>query len=159
MSDENKHKDFINPIDPDKITENPHSLEYGHNVGSAVIKPEDIGKIKGRSLSAMEHQTDQQLGQIYEQMKLLAEQAQKIQTRKTISERIYKAEYRFEPIINHVYHLYEDEDGQELLSIIGPNQWGRTRKNKYVFLATIKLLADHTWEILETAESTEDESE
>ncbi len=42
---ENK-EEFINPIDPDKITENPHSLEYGHHAGSALIKPEDQGKLK-----------------------------------------------------------------------------------------------------------------
>ena len=147
---ENKEK-FINPIDPDKITENPHSLEYGHHVGSSVVKPEDIGKIKGRSVTAMEYQTDQQLSQIYEQMKLLAEQAKKIQTRKTISERIYKAQFRFHTIINHVYYLYEDHDGLEVLSIIGPEQWGRSRKNVYSYIATIKLLADHTWEIMDVA--------
>ena len=52
---------FENPIDKDKVTENPHSLEYAHHVGSALIKPEDKGKIKGRAISAMEHQTDQQI--------------------------------------------------------------------------------------------------
>ena len=45
--------DFVNPIDPDKIAENPHLLPYAHQVGSAVIKPEDQGKLKGRALSAM----------------------------------------------------------------------------------------------------------
>jgi Protein of unknown function (DUF2452) len=154
--EEKKKSKFINPIDPDKITENPHSLEYGHHVGSAVIKAEDIGKQKGRALSAMEHQTDQQLGQIYEQMKLLAEQAKKINKRKEISESIYQANFRFEPIINHTYHLYEDENIENVLSIIAPNQWGRSRKNKYVWVATIKLLADHTWEILETADEEDD---
>ena len=149
---ENKEK-IINPIDPDKITENPHSLEYGHHVGSAVIKPEDIGKQKGRALSAMEHQTDQQLGQIYEQMKLLSDQAKRINLRKEISERIYQAQFRFDPIINHVYHLYEDESTVQILSIIGPNEWGRSRKNQYTWLATIKLLADHTWDILESSET------
>lgn len=154
MSEDKDNKEkFINPIDPDKITENPHSLEYGHHVGSAVIKPEDIGKQKGRSLSAMEHQTDQQLSQIYEQMKLLSDQAKKINLRKEISERIYQAEFRFEPIINHIYHLYEDESTAQILSIIGPNEWGRSRKNQYTWLATIKLLGDHTWEILESSET------
>ncbi len=148
-----KKKDFVNPIDPDKIAENPHSLEYGHHVGSAVIKAEDVGKQKGRALSAMEHQTDQQLGQIYEQMKLLADQAKKINLRKEISERIYQANFRFEPIINHVYYLYEDENTEQVLSIIGPDQWGRSRKNKYNWIATVKLLADHTWEILDNADS------
>ena len=71
-----------NPIDKDKITETPSTLEYGHHVGSAVIKPEDKGKLKGRSLTAMAHQTDQQLGQIYEQMQLLAEQAKKNRSQK-----------------------------------------------------------------------------
>jgi len=141
-------EDFINPIDPDKITENPHSLEYPHHAGSALVKPEDQGKIKGRALSAMEHQTDMQLGQIYEQMQLLAEQAKKLNDRKSISEFIYMAEMRFEPLINHVYHLYTKENGDYLLSLIAPNQWGRS-KNNFTFIATVRLLADHTWYILE----------
>jgi len=142
------NEDFINPIDPDKITENPHSLEYAHHAGSALVKPEDQGKIKGRALSAMEHQTDMQLGQIYEQMQLLAEQAKKLNDRKSISEFIYMAEMRFEPLINHVYHLYTKENGDYLLSLIAPNQWGRS-KNNFTFIATVRLLADHTWDILE----------
>lgn len=148
-SDEEK---IINPIDPEKITENPHSLEYGHHVGSAVIKAEDVGKQKGRALAAMEHQTDQQLNQIYEQMKLLADQAKSINKRKEISEQIYQANFRFEPIINHVYYLYEDEDASHVLSIIAPDQWGRSKRNNYKWIASVKLLADHTWEILATNE-------
>lgn len=144
----NMSEDFINPIDPDKITENPHSLEYPHHAGSALVKPEDKGKIKGRALSAMEHQTDMQLGQIYEQMQLLAEQAKRLNDRKSISEFIYMAEMRFEPLINHVYHLYTKENGDYLLSLIAPNQWGRS-KNNFTFIATVRLLADHTWDILE----------
>ena len=98
-----KHKEtFENPIDPDKISENPHSLEYGHHSGSALIKPEDEGKLKSRALNAMDHQTDMQLGQIYDQMKLLASQAKKLNDRKKISEFIYQAEARFEPFVNHI---------------------------------------------------------
>lgn len=139
---------FENPIDPDKITETPHSLEYGHHAGSAVVKPEDQGKLKGRALSAMEHQTDMQLSQIYEQMQLLAEQAKKLNDRKSISEVIYGAEMRFEPLINHIYHLYRKEDHSFLLSLIAPDQWGRSKKT-FEFVATVRLLADHTWDILE----------
>lgn len=144
--------EFKNPIDPDKITETPNTLEYGHHLGSAVVKPEDEGKLKGRALSAMDHQTDMQLNQIYEQMQLLAEQANKLNARKEISVFIYQAEMRFEPIINHIYHLYQKEDSSYLLSLIAPNQWGRS-KNKFEFIATVRLLADHTWDILEKNES------
>jgi hypothetical protein len=141
------NKEFINPIDKDKITENPHSLEYAHHAGSALIKPEDQGKIKGRALSAMEHQTDMQLNQIYEQMQLLADQAKKLQDRKNISEFIYTAEMRFEPLINHTYHLYQKENGSYILSLIAPSQWGRSGAS-FTWIATVKLLADHTWDVL-----------
>ena len=150
----NMQEEFINPIDPDKITETPHSLEYPHHAGSALVKPEDQGKLKGRALSAMEHQTDMQLSQIYEQMQLLANQAKKLTDRKTISEWIYTAEMRFEPLINHVYHLYKKENSTYLLSLIAPNQWGRS-KNTFTFIATVRLLADHTWDILEKGEGVE----
>jgi hypothetical protein len=155
MTEEEKKakENFQNPIDPDKISENPHSLEYGHHVGSAVIKPEDIGKQKGRALTAMEYQTDQQLEILHAQMQLLADQAKKINQRKAISERIYQAAFRFDPIINHVYYLYQDSDGTHLLSIIAPNEWGRSRKNEYDYIAPIKLLADHTWEIMDSSEN------
>ena len=140
-------EEFQNPIDKDKITETPGSLPYAHHTGSAIVKPEDQGKLKGRALSAMEHQTDMQLHQIYEQMQLLAEQAKKLQARKTISERIYGAEMRFEPLINHVYFLYEKDSGDQLLSLIAPEQWGRSGK-EFTFVAEVRLLADHTWDIL-----------
>lgn len=139
---------FVNPIDPDKIALNPHLLPYAHTVGGAVIKPEDTGKLKGRALSAMNQQTDMQLSQIYEQMQLLAAQAQKIQARKTISDYIYQTELRFEPLINHTYHLYRKADQKLMLSLIDQNAWGRSGKD-LKFLASVKLLADHTWEIIE----------
>lgn len=149
-----KDKDFVNPIDKDKITENPSTLEYGHNVGSAVVKPEDMGKLKSRSITSMEHQTDLQLGQIYEQMQLLAKQAKQLEDRKVISEKIYTAEMRFEPVINHIYYLYQKEDTEYLLSLIAPDQWGRSKKS-FEYIATVKLLADHTWDILDKAENEE----
>ena len=131
--------------------ETPNTLEYGHNVGSALVKPEDQGKLKGRALSAMEHQTDMQLDQIYQQMQLLAEQAKALGHRKVISEIIYGAEMRFEPLINHTYHLYEKEDKSFLLSLIAPDQWGRSKKS-FGFVATVRLLADHTWDVIEKNE-------
>ncbi len=149
-----KNEDFQNPIDPDKITENPHNLPYAHNTGSAVVKPEDQGRIKGNAMNAMEHQTDMQLDQIYQQMQLLAEQAKGLRNRKNVSEKIYDAEMRFEPLINHTYHLYQKPNKKYLLSLIAPGQWGRSGKD-FTFVATVKLLADHTWDVLEKSDDVE----
>ena len=63
---------FLNPINKDKVAENPGLLPYAHTAGGAVIRPEDMGKSKGRSITAMRQQTDRQMNQLYEQMEVLA---------------------------------------------------------------------------------------
>lgn len=131
----------------DMVTENPGLIHFPHTVGGAMIKPEDKGKIKGRAVAAMHEQTEMQVQQIYEQMKLLAEQANAIKKRVEVSERIYGAKMSFEPLIGKIYYLYEREDGTDLLSLIAPEEWGRS-KSFSSFIAEVKLLADHTWEIL-----------
>lgn len=131
----------------DKTSDNPGMLPYAHHAGSAIIKPEDKGKITGRAVAAMHSQTDMQMSQIYQQMQLLADQAKKIQARVEVSERIYQASIAFEPLINHRYYLYQKSDGLDFLSMIGPEEWGR-KKDFASFIAEIKLLADHTWDIL-----------
>jgi hypothetical protein len=137
---------FLNPINPDKVAENPGLLPYAHTAGGAVIKPDDMGKIKGRSVLAMRQQTDRQMNQLYEQMEVLARQAKLLADRKEISERIYDAAMGFEPIISETYYLYEKEDGSDLMSLVAPEEWGRSFKYSR-YLAKVKLLADHTWEV------------
>lgn len=138
----------------EKTTDQPGLLPYAHQSGSAIIKPEDKGKITGRAVAAMHSQTDMQMAQIYQQMSLLAEQAKLIQKRVEVSERIYQSSMSFEPLINHVYYLYEKEDGTDFLSMVAPEEWGRSKK--FIFVAEIKLLADHTWEILREGDSSQE---
>lgn len=128
-----------------KTAEMPALLPYAHTAGGALVKPEDVGKIKGRAVSAMHEQTQMQMSQLYEQMQLLAEQAKKIQQRVEISERIYMVKMGFEPIIGKTYYLYRRDSGEDFLSLIAPNEWGRAKKMDYI--ATVKLLADHTWDV------------
>lgn len=147
-----KEDPFLNPINPDKVAENPGLLPYAHTAGSAVIRPEDMGKAKGRAVLAMRQQTDRQMNQLYEQMEVLAKQAKLLAERKEISERIYEAAIGFEPIINQTYYLYEREDGTDLLSLVSPDEWGRSMKYSK-FLAKVLLLADHTWHVERSEES------
>lgn len=146
MEKKQKEANF-NPIDKDKIAENPHLLPYAHTVGGAVIKPIDKGRVKGLAVSAMYEQTDMQLDQIKQQIELLAQQAQKIHDRVEISEKIYLAEMNIKPLIGFTYHLYERKNGKHVLSMVAPEEWGSNPP--YAFVATVKLLADHTWEILD----------
>jgi|SRR5690554_1820138 len=150
QSEENRRKH--NPIDKDKITENPHNLPYAHNVGSAVIFPDDKDRIKSNAMSAMVEQTNMQMKQIYDQMELLVQQANDLKKRVEISEDIYSAEMGFKPLTGHTYHLYEKEDGKNVLSMIAPEEWPNGNKYKR-FIASARLMGDHSWEILKKGEN------
>ncbi|MGH1437663.1 MAG: DUF2452 domain-containing protein [Lewinella sp.] len=141
---------WVNPIDPEKIAESPHLLPYAHTVGGAVVKPIDKGRVKGRAVAAMYEQTDLQLAQIKEQIDLLAQQARKLQDRVSISEEIYQTDMNFEPLIGRNYFLYRKSSGKTILSMVSPQEWGK--KPPYAFVAEVKMLADHTWDVLRTNE-------
>lgn len=139
---------MINPIDKDKVAENPGLIAYPHNVGSIAIKPEDEGKLKTRALSAMREQTNKQLLQIHKQVELLAAQANELKKRVEVSEKIYMADLTFEPFVGNVYHLYKKEEGFKLM-LIAPDEWSRGIPSTIEYISSVKLLSDHTWEIVD----------
>lgn len=137
-----------NPIDKDKVAENPGLIAYPHNIGSLMVKPEDEGKLKSRALSAMREQTNMQLMQIHKQVQLLMEQANQIKNRVEVSEKIYQAEMSFEPFVGHTYYLYKKHDTYRLM-MIGPEEWGKSKPADLEYISSGRLLADHTWDIFD----------
>lgn len=117
------------------------------HVGSALIKPEDKGKITSNAVEAMNHYANQEIDLLRQQAELIMKQVHQIEERVEISQQIYEAEMRFTPKIMGIYHLYEKEDGSKLLSMVGPNEWGRSFPYKK-HIAQVKLLGDHTWDVL-----------
>lgn len=149
------NKKKAKPIDVDKIdleklkeftTETPGIIPYSHSVGGAVIRPDDMSLVKSRAQKAMEEHANQQMGQIVEQIQLLAKQAERIKNNVEISKDIYQAEIGFEPVIGDSYYLYEKEDKQKLISLIAPDEW--SKDNTYSFISEIRLLADRTWQVI-----------
>ena len=149
----NKKKVDISQIDlekeKEKITDLPGLIEYAHHAGSAIIKPLDKGRIRGNAVAAMHDQTDRQFRQLYEQMETLIEQAKYLKNRVEVSERIYQANVPFQPVIGKVYFLYRKKDGIDLLSMVSPNEWGDSLPYD-AFEAEVRLMSDHTWEIVKT---------
>lgn len=138
-------------IDLDKMKEKtadlPGLLEYAHSIGGFSIVPTQQGVIKGNAMTAMKEQTEMHMHQIYEQMQVLANQANKLKRRAEVSFEIYEAEMRFKPEVGKTYYLYQKRD-QRILSMVGPLEWGESIPYD-LYVATVKLLADHTWEILD----------
>ena len=136
-----------NPIALDKVAQSPHLLPYAHTLGSAIINPIDKGKIKGLAMAAMYEHTSSQLHHLKDQIEHLIGQAQDIHDRIDVSEKVYLADCNFQPVIGQTYHLFEKSDGACVLSMVSEQEWGDPPP--YLFLATAKLLHDHTWDILE----------
>ena len=141
----------IRNVDREKLRLNsvdlPGLVEFATSASSALIKPEDEGKIKSRALRAMHQQTANQMDQLMDQMKPLIEQAAKLKKRVEVSEKIYTAQMSFEPMIGQTYYLYKKSDEQYLLSIISPSEWGDTMPYEE-FEAMVILNADHTWDVV-----------
>lgn len=139
---------FTNPIDKDKTTDTPGLISFPHHIGSALIRPEDQGKIKSRALTAMRDQTRKQLEQIRRQAELLQQQAMEITRRLEISEKIYQADMSFEPFVGQTYYLYFNRtDNKYKMMMIGPEEWNNIPEH-LSYVATVKLLSDYTWDIL-----------
>ncbi len=150
-SNETSNNLFVNPIDADKVVENPGLIDFAHTVGGAVITKTDPKGIKHAALRAMYEQTDMQLTQIQEQIELLARQAKALQDRRQLSEIVYQAKLSFKPLIGHTYYLYERENGDFLVSMVASTAWPSGMPFKQ-FHGAVKLLADHTWDISESNE-------
>lgn len=137
----------------------PHVIPYAHHRGGVAINPNDMDKSKHRALQSMQEQTDEQLGQIFEQMQLLARQAKKIQDRIEISKMVYMAKYQFNPAIGQDYYLYSlierlnpETETSYILSLLTPSEVKKSSQFalRYRFIAKVQLLADKTWKVLES---------
>jgi hypothetical protein len=148
VEQKSENQEFINPIDPKKIAENPGLLPYAHTAGGAIIRPMDKGRTKGIAMKAMYQQTDRQMNQLKKQMETLMAQAKALQERVVLSEKIYQAEAGFKPVVGYDYCLYQKSDGKYLISMVSPDEWGANMPYEYV--AEVRLLADHTWEIIDS---------
>lgn len=115
-------------------------------VNSPQIRPEDKNKIRSIALESMELQAQQQLDMLKRQAQTIMEEIKNIENRVQVSYQIYQAEMKFTPVHGKTYYLYQKED-KMCMSLISPDEWGD--KMPYdQFKAAVKLLSDHTWEIL-----------
>ena len=116
------------------------------SVGSPIIRPEDKNQIKTNAVEAMHHYANQEMAMLKKQADLIMEQVRDIEKRLQVSEKIYQSDMRFTPVIGQIYHVYENDDHYKL-SLIGPNEWGRS-KTIGKHLASVKLLGDHSWDLI-----------
>ena len=123
---------FMKNKKPDNFVETPGLLPYGSNVGAPSIKPTDLTSFKKNGLDKVNKVFDRRYKEI-------VEQAETLRKSFLITQTIYESKYKFEPIVGEVYHLYEDLDGNNSLSMIGPLEWNKPH------IYSVVLNSDMTW--------------
>lgn len=112
---------------------NAKILPYGTTVGSASISTNNLSTWKARGVTSYNHVLKNKIDQIKNEYDRLIEEYK-------TNELIYNAKYQFEPIIGEEYHLYKNDNKNEVfLSMIPPNTWKKTHIGSYT------LNSDKTW--------------
>jgi hypothetical protein len=152
---DDKIKVNVHEIDLDRMklmtSDQKGIQEYGIERGSVAFQASQEGAIKSRAFKVMDEQIDMQMKNIIEQISVLAGQVEDLKTRRKVSEDIYRAKMSFEPLVGDVYYLYMTPKGY-VLSILSPDDFGTEKlANKSMsFHAKVKLLADCTWDVLDS---------
>ena len=103
---------------------------YPTSVGAPGFEPIKIDK---SSVVTANHYFESRLNELKEEYKKLIQEY-------NWTKLVYEADYSFQPIVGHVYHLYERKNKLLWLSLIGPNEW------KQPYIGSFKLQTDGKWE-------------
>ena len=116
----------------DKVNLQPMVIPYPTHVGAPKIEPQDLTAFKKHGLNKV----DRVMKKKYLE---LVKEAETLQNSILLQGEVYSSNYKFEPKIGEIYHLYEELDGSKTLSLIGPTEWSKS------FLYSVILNSDMTW--------------
>jgi hypothetical protein len=119
--------------DPDLIIPNKNSLPYPVQVGDQKITLFDNTPFRNRGVIELEHYYTTKIFEVQKEYEKLVEDF-------NINKRVYASKFSFEPVVGHIYHLYENIFGEEFLSMISPSEW------HLKYLGSFKLTSDKRWE-------------
>jgi hypothetical protein len=111
---------------------NASLLPYSTNVGAPVIKMGDVVSWKSRGINNVNKEFENKFNE-------LKEQYESLMIEYKWNELVYNAKFSFEPVIGEIYHLYSNNDGTNVLSLIAPNEWNKEH------IGTFKLNSEKKW--------------
>lgn len=107
-------------------------LPYASSVSGPLIEVPNVDAFKRKGVEKASKILHAELEELQERIKHFVAEASNTQ-------RVYAANYKFEPIVGETYHLYEGDTG-DFLSIIPPSQWRKKHVGSY------RLTSDFKWE-------------
>jgi len=111
---------------------NASILPYSTNIGAPVIRIDDVVSWKSRGITNVNKEFQSKFDELKLQYQLLVEEFE-------WNELVYGSKFAFEPVVGEVYHLYQNNDGTNFLSLIKPHEWDKEH------VGTFKLNSDKKW--------------
>ena len=118
---------------PDQVADNPSILPYASNVGAPAIKPSNLTSFKEEKLV----KTNKYFSSRYEEIK---EEYKKLMESYEWNQLIYNCSFSFKPEKGEIYHLYQRNDQNLFLSILGPTEWNE------IYIGSFRLDSNDKWE-------------
>lgn len=112
---------------------------YPTNIGAPSITTTDINHWKNIAINKVNHFIESEFQEIKDKYNYLIELCK-------WNEIVYSSEFKFEPIIGKIYHLYKSKKNTLFLSEIKPSEWNK------VHIGTFKLNSDRLFEKLNMCE-------
>ena len=107
-------------------------LPYAGSIGSTVIKVEDTSHFKQKQVTKFNNFVDKKFEELKKQIDELSELY-------LLNEFIFKLELRFEPLIGETYHVYQNENSKNYLSMIAPHECN------FLYICSVSLNTEGQW--------------
>lgn len=114
---------------------NASLLPYATSVGAPVIKADDLAGWKSIGIHKVNKEFESKFNELKAQYQNLIEEFE-------WNELLYNSRFSFEPIVGEIYHLYNDADGGNFLSLIAPEEWNKDH------VGTFRLNSDKKWIVI-----------
>lgn len=111
---------------------NAYLLPYGSNLSAPKIELVNTDAFKNKGVSKVEKIFSSELEELIKKYYNLVDEVE-------LNNLIYNSKYSFEPIVGEVYHLYENKNGDNFLSLISPNEWNEKH------IISVRLNSDYKW--------------
>jgi hypothetical protein len=111
---------------------NASLLPYATSVGAPVIKADDLAGWKSMGINKVNKEFESKFNELKAQYQNLFEEFE-------WNELLYNSRFSFEPIVGEIYHLYKDNDSNNFLSLIAPEEWNKEH------VGTFRLNSDRKW--------------
>ena len=123
---------------------NRNASTYPTEIGSAAFAPVPIKEQKDIMLNVARANAEQEFQRIMDLVEVLKKQANDLEQRLLLTEKIHQAKFNFKPVVNSIYWVVQ-VDTDQILTPLGPNDWSTGAPNNYKYMYKVKFLGDYTW--------------